>query len=446
MRLSGELLRGGCLCLGLMLLVGCGDFNVNKIFGSEDDAADTLFIEAQMAYDQGKFDEAETIVNKLLARNDRNEAAAILLGYINLSRGGIDPYRLASGLISLSEKKKSDATTSAAFTGHLDGSGSKNIEESTSSSGNSTETLRELTTLINLSEADYELLVESEASDGVFADNPVKIPAEVTDELRSGVSTLRYMNQAIKAICRFVDDGVKLDDDTRDTSAECVKVESANKNAAKAHFLWAFTHLTEALVYQSVLLYANPGSTKSNFETAADNLKLENYSGATAFTQFVDQVTAVNDVVNSVFDTDNPNSMIATTLRDMESVNLAFGKLAGLPESVTKKITDAMNKVTEVGQQVPGTDGEAVGEVGALKGQMTEKMSKTLGDKINKAIASKTGSASTKVEDIDDIEGLDQASKNQLKTDIPKVCDAYDNLTLGMSAEAKAASEPEACK
>src|SRR5436190_963294 len=91
-----------------------------------------------MAYDRGDFGTAESLANELIAKNPNNEDAAILLGYVWLSKAGVDPYALARKLVAMSS-----TTTAAALT---------------DSSSNASTTLATLATLINLSPDDFNSL------------------------------------------------------------------------------------------------------------------------------------------------------------------------------------------------------------------------------------------------------------------------------------------------
>src|SRR5690606_17192388 len=126
------------------------------------------------------------------------------------------------------------------------------------------------------------------------------------DELRAQVHTLNYMNKAVKAVCRFVDTSTKSDVDSRHGADDCTLPAGQNrKQTAKAHFLWAFSHLTEALVYQSVLLYSGSNSAKdsSNFQQASANL--DAYEGN--FDGFVNAISDMKGAVDTVFATDVPD-------------------------------------------------------------------------------------------------------------------------------------------
>src|SRR5690606_21607793 len=86
----------------------------------------------------------------------------------------------------------------------------------------------------------------------LFEGFPLYQPKTVTPAVRASVATLDYMNKAIALVCPYVDESVKVEKDA-DGRHTCERSELATSNA-KGHFLWAFAHLTESLVFQYVLL------------------------------------------------------------------------------------------------------------------------------------------------------------------------------------------------
>src|SRR5690606_4366913 len=91
-------------------LTSCGsETNFNQLW-QDDEGTDSLMAQARVAYDEGDFEAAEKFAKEAVELNELNEEAAVLLGYVYLSRGGIDPYRLARELISLSTPKKEEVT------------------------------------------------------------------------------------------------------------------------------------------------------------------------------------------------------------------------------------------------------------------------------------------------------------------------------------------------
>lgn len=454
--------RSGVALVGIALLTtACGSSsNLNQIWGGSDDAGDTLLIDARMAYDRGDFSEAEKLAEKLIATNPDNETAAVLLGYAYLSHGGIDPFRLARELIAIQNEEKNGTDTSAALTdAELFGdaaemrslamaaqqqSGTSSGSAEDSSSDASTTLTKLQARLLNLSDSDKTALVESTTNSGLFASAPISVPRKITDDVRNGVTTLSFMNKAMRSVCRFVNDGAKVEGDSRDTDAACTIVDFERKNAAKAHFLWAFSHLTEALVYQSVLLTSTVESGKSNFQVAVDSLNNKKFENVDGIQQFVTDVQDLRTVINSVFDTSD-DSMLTATLRDLTAVQNAFDQMVGLPDEMKTQITNAMAKINDVATKLNEATTKA-NQVGlsdkskALKGQMTSKFSKTVGSKIDKVVEAQAQQA-----------GGDPATFNQStaqgdeKTKLDSMCDSYKSLAEGMDPDSAETNKPKAC-
>jgi len=418
------------LMLPVVLFYGCGSSsNINQIWGADDEGSDSMLAEAVAAYDSKDYQRAENLTVKLLARNPDNEAAAIMLGYTMLSKGGIEPIALARKLIQLSGKP--DEGTPETGTTETDPS---------QASGDATSTLGQLGSLINLSDADFGNLAEKtfdqESNDGtppaLFAtDNSLIIPAKVSAELRAKVPVLDYMNSALRAVCRFVDDSTKNVDDSRHADPSCTQTSVQRKSKAKAHFLWAFSHLTEALVYQSVVLYSGVGTGgTSNFQKASDKINTENYG--TDIGRFVDNVREMKNAVDLVFDTSSPDSMITATLLNLDTVNKGFAAIAGLPPGITEKISKSLQQLNKVSESLGSTGVE--GNTQALKGQMTETFAKVIGGKIEK-VATENELIQGKTYQQLETQLPDSPEKTQVLGQLGSMCKGYDSLAKGLPPE-----------
>lgn len=465
--------------------VGCGDANFNKIFGSTDEGGDTKLQLARSYYDVGKFEEAEDLLTELIERNEDNEGAAVLLGYTYLSTGGIDPFQLARKLIEISKPTTTTTTPTtlteleemefaeartAILNQETGTTGTTTGATASTGASNTSTTLLKLGSIVSLSEADHVRLRNGfyVSSSGLFAADTVPVPREVTEELRASVKVLHNMNRAVKLICRFVDDSTKVAGDPRDQSASCAQTSIPRKQSAKAHFLWAFSHLTEAMVYQSVLLYSTIEAGKSNFEVAGNVINTFQATGTSGISEFVSKVTDLKKAVDTVFDVANANSMISSTLRDILAVNMAFQALAGLPESMTKSITTALSKLEEIAKQFGGGTATVDGQTKALKGQMIEKFSKTVGAKINDTITKQLAAANlpagTTVNSKEDFKALqaNPAVTAEQKTKLAEMekvvygdgtsttdtglCGAYTSISDGLPAETVTSGQPGLCK
>ncbi len=444
-----------------MSLSACGtSSNFNQIFGKDEESADAMLEIAKAAYDRGDFAKSEELATKLLDRNPDNESAALVLGYTYLSMGGIDPYRLARELIKLDTKDKT------ATTGTVPTTGQSLLQDDANKSSDASSTLTQLGALINLEETDFEALASTTFAAGdadneidgdnngvepslfVAGTNKLFIPARVNDELRAKVEVLTYMNKAVKTVCRFVDDAVKTED-IRHQDPSCAATTASRSSPAKSHFLWAFSHLTESLVYQSVLLYSGAKNGTSNFQVASGTLDQTQFSGENALGDFVSKVTELKNATDAVFDTTNSDSMLRATLNDLTAVTLAFDQITGLPEGIKNRIVNAFKKINEVGDTLGGG---SANNAGALKGQMTEKFAKTVGGKVDKVVSEqyekvgeKFGTKITSPEDLEKDEKIPAEAKAGIQENITKACSSYDTLSNGLPPEKVAANKPANC-
>lgn len=496
------------------LLGGCGaDTNFNQIWGGDDDGGDGKLLRAKMHYDRGEYGDAMKLAQNLVATNPDNEEAAVILGFTYLSSGGMDPFRLACKMVTISNgdecprhpaiaatstgSKTSTATatrTSASimpFTtvGKLDsdeaalelltqrggGSGSTGGGSTTSgdsASSSATETLKKLATeLLSISEADYDTLsAEKYTGEGLFSNSPVLKPERVSDTLRSNVSILNSMNLALKSVCRFVDTSALAEHQnaakTGRYDSGCTQTKQTRHNAAKAHFLWGFAHLTEAMVYQSVLLYSSAASSSSsNFEAAVNGLNGKSYADAAGLSAFVDDVSELKEMIDSVFDTSD-GSMLSETLKDLRTVSLAFTAL-GLPEDFSAPITQAIDKLDEVAAKITQTSDPTAKNTQALKTQITENFAKTVGTKVgtvfDKQIGAKLESlpsedqakykdklTATGISELTPTEqatifGSEEEAKS-IQKNLSDTCAAYDKIAADLPPEQAAASRPSTCK
>lgn len=460
---SRKSLRVG-LATVIFSVVGCGSgSNLNRIWGS-DQSTESKMVEAKIAYDKGDFSHAIRLTSGLLELNPDHEEAAILQGYAYVSEGGLDPFRVASCLINLSSSsstsKGATDTSGSSSRCRTPSSGSTaglismddpleswfTADSSTSSSSSSngdSSTLKKLQSgLLSITDEDYAKLNKGEftGTSGLFLEgNKLLIPAEVSEELRSSVGILSNLSSAVKAVCRFVNDNEAVKSDAaRYQGYGCDLTHYSRKNAAKAHYLWALSHLGEALTFTSVVLYSTGEGSTYNFQKASAALSAQ---ANTSVDKVVAQVEEVQSAIGLVFDTENTNSMISQTLYDLNAVSGAFDAIAGLPDSVKKEISKIIDGVKTVGKTISG----AGGETKALKTRLLESVTTAVAKKTSETIASvvKQAGGPTDPNAItpDVVAGLDPASREQ----IGKLCSSYDALTKDSPAATIAASKPKAC-
>lgn len=439
----------------LAALWGCGSgLNTNRIWGYEN-STESKLLDAKVAYDRGDFASAISLTSQILELNPDVEEAALLQGYAYVSLGGLDPYRVASCLTSLSSSSSSNSTstTSGRCGASQKSTGSAlvtfddpielwfaadtNTGSNTSPSSDSSVLTKLQSGLLSLSDDDFAKLKKEDfqSSSGLFlGETSILVPAEVDDNLRNSVGILKNLNSAVGSVCRFINDTSALKpDNARYTGMGCDPTSVSRKNATKAHYLWALSHLGEALTFTSVILYNKGDSSSYNFQRAST--KLQNVS-TTSVDTIVSQVEELQKAVALVFDTENPKSMISKTLYDLNSTSAAFDAIVGLPESVKQQITKILEGVKTVGKTIGGTGSETK----ALKTRLLDTVTTNVSKKVNETIASVANTDANNVTP-EVVKKLDASKQAQ----VSKLCTSYDSLTKDSPADKKAASKPKAC-
>jgi hypothetical protein len=309
---------------------------------------------------------------------------------------------------------------------------------STSSSSSDSSILTKLQdSLLSVTDEEMAKLKKQDFSSttGLFADAPLVVPVEVDETVRQNVNILNNLNNAVKSVCRFVNDTteIKADADRYDRVIGCESTTFTRRNAAKAHYLWAISHLGEALTFTSVILY-NTGDTSSfNFQRASSKLQS---ASITSVDTVVAQIDELQAAVAAIFDTDNPKSMISKMLYDLSATNGAFDAIVGLPTSVKTQITKILDGIKTTAKNISGTGGEAK----ALKSRLLDTVTANITKKINEAIGTvaQTDAASVTPEVVKKLDASKQAQVAQL-------CKSFDSLTKDSPSDKKTAAKPKAC-
>ncbi len=444
-------------------LAGCGGTtNFNKIFGQNDTSADGKFNAAMIAYDRGKFEEAEKLASSVVATNGLNERVSVLLGYIHLSQAGVDPFVLARKLIDISKSSSSSSSaSSSALLEQLDispttaetrGELAENeydlapTPQNSTSSGSSTSTsgstsgstssglssvLVKLQDIISLTESERDKLflrqfattdVSTSPSELTLfgSSNELMLPNEVNATLRSNIQVLNYLDKALADICAFVDSDIITTEAQRETSTKCTATSYSRKYATQAHFVWALSHLAEAVTLQRAILYVPDGSSKTAIDNA--NTKVTTL-GSSDLNTLINAMAEIVAATDKVFDASNSKSMTQTTLTDLQMVSLGFAKIANMPANIQSSITSAFTEITNVSKQASGGI-SAANNAKAFKTQVTTTLTKSLSSKIQSAATG--GKASTE--------------------QISKLCTSYSQLTAdATSGSSVAQAKPAAC-
>ena len=360
-----------CLC------IACGsatNFNGLITGTKEKQSVENLIAAAYAAYDGGRFLESRAYAAEALNIDPFSENASVAYGYASLALSGLDVFVLAKTMT----KSTSSGNTSAA--GSVD------------SSNSTTGVLSKLQTVLGLKDEDIAAMSTKDVADPEL---PVLIPvcAEVAREL---VDPLLYVNDAIAAVCPFVDSEVINASDSRH---RCTRYKGIIRQKAKAHFLWAFSHLTEALAFNFVLTYSSTsgsnGSGKTNLEKRVAKIQQSPVATPEELTNLITNLKSVETTVaailpvGSVCSKTAPTSQLKAMVSDMLAVDAAFKRIAGIPENMTGAITKSMEKISQLQSSTSTTEANSA-QSAALKAQMTKNLSTTLNSKLEEMSAAGT--------------------------------------------------------
>lgn len=351
-----------------MILMGCSaGSNVNQLFVNKDECekdVHCLMDEAQRQYDSGDFEQAKKFGEKAHDIDANNEEVGILMGYIHLSLAGMDAIQLAQRL------------------------NDQNTESSSSESKDANSSLQTLAVAIGMPESDFTALtldnnasgdIKGDSSVSAFADYKVLLPKTAAEARKASTHSTGNLQKAIEYICPFVEDAAKQTDangDPRHSETYCTKSSNTFHNGAKSHFLWALAHLTEAIAFYNVALYA-PDGTTPNLIKRADALQ-------TAKLSILDYVTAVTElasVVDLVLPTTGAaanESMLNFIFTDLVTTQLAFATIAGIPASITSTLTKSIDDLKAQRDKIGNTSSGASASSQAMKDQMTKGLANTL--------------------------------------------------------------------
>lgn len=400
--------------------LSCGTSNLNKIFGSKDESYASLLDQAQFAYDQGDFSNAEKLANKAYSKSDNNGDAGVLLGSIYLSQAGIDIYQMVGKIASLSSSSSSSTSSST-----------DSCSQSSSTSQSAGNLLSELSCkLLNLTDADKEALGTTQNFPGLSSVGitNVYVPTEVDDTLRANVSVLSALDKGIRKLCPFIDRTIVLSqsiDERHLDESICPNRTSTKFSGPKAHIAFALLHLVESLVFQQGILIDGVSSASSTTSRTGVQSISTKMSTATfsSITTFASAMSEFKNVVDAVFDTSNPKAQLALALNGFVMVSQSF-EAAGVPSSVTSVITNQLANLKKTASTLKGgstAESDSTYQKQALKGQMNEAYAKSMAEKINKQCPTASSCASDKASLCSSYSGISQGVDPAKKT-TPTIC------------------------
>ncbi len=383
--------RGILAFLSLFWLTACGaDQNLMGILTptSHKQSLRNLLATGRAAYDRGDLEKAEELSKQAFDIDATSVEASLLYGLVNLSLAGADPYSLVKSM----NKSKSSS----------DGESSSNAA------------LKPVQDALAIAKSEIDLLGELEASD---PDLPVLLPGCMED-VRAKVQRLQFLDKAIRAICPFVQSIAKTPDDERQV---CSDYASVTEEPGRIHFLWSLSHLAEAVMVNSALMYStSPDSGgKTNLELRASKAESQLNSGDvigvlstfTTLEKVFKQIFPINGICSATA----PTTQSIAFLNDLLAVDGGFSVIATTPPNVRQAIQKAVAKIkTSRGTGSSNRQKDTF----AVKSDMTGGLSKSLGAGISAAISSGA------------VQGTAKDS----------LCDSFIKISAGTSASADGCS------
>jgi tetratricopeptide (TPR) repeat protein len=371
-------------------LTGCGDANFNQILENSErrDAMDQLLIEAQYDYDQGDYGDALKKAQKAYSIRPNGERATTLLSYIHLSLAGLDTFQLAKNLVGQSDDEAGGEDDKTARTFSL------------------------LSDVMGLTKTDLTAMSQEVRGDTL----PVYVPKTADQARISDSEIIKNLHAAISYLCPLISDEAKLLGDNADgmidnRHASCENEPGERRLSAQSHFAWSLAHLGEAIAFYSLIFYQSADANEPNIVERGQ--RLDQFKDQPV--KYVEEIGNFADLVDTVLPTDSDNAMLNAIFNDLETTSAGFGVIAGLPDEVTKSVSDAIantrGKVDKL-ENSGGSGGNVENE--ALKNSLTKK----LGSKLNKQI-----------EDVENSEeGLSEEDRNKVCCSYLKINSDPDNL------------------
>ncbi|NRA66310.1 MAG: hypothetical protein HRU19_17625 [Pseudobacteriovorax sp.] len=363
----------------VLLSSSCGEpFNILGFIADPayNQNAIDLQSQAEAKYNKGEYEEALSYASQARDLAPESEAVAVTLSSIHMALAGIDSFQLVTKLISQNDDETALQGSTAADT--LSGlSGLIGIDTNDSSGF--------------ILEGNRSGNIEGAPTTGVFKDLPVLLPKDATSARNEGGQVLYHINQAIEVLCPFVGDEVKIltegSADIRHGSEDCSS-RGEVKLKPKSYFNWAFAHLSEAILFHSVVLYAPEGGD-ANLQRRADLLGQPESVASTS--EYVSAVTELAEVTDIIFPTDTTsaaNSMLLAIFNDLDATSRGFANISGIPDSISASIIESLAGLKSQRDSISGQNTDKNSSNEALKEQLTSGLAGSLGTQIQEKVAS----------------------------------------------------------
>ena len=415
----------------LLFLTSCGSgSNINSLLfvrGTDKERVDTLLAKAQALHDTGDFEESLKLLESANSFTPNNEAVIELKASNELALAGFGLFELVGKLIEISTD--------------------------TSSTGDTADILNTLSGIVSVSSDEFGLLgTRSDLADNdILKDLTVYVPnypGDHTDgtSARATIPTLTYLNKAIKTVCPLIAEELRQTDGSIiHNRYQCESFEGTSVVPAKSYFVFFMSHLAEVLIFNLVLLYTDGDSDSSSSSSSAQNSSniFKRISAlSTASSNFdISNLSAITEAtsevvsnVSAIFDTAQ-GSMLFELMNDLKKAVGSFAYIEGIPDSVTKQLTKALENIENAASQASEATGTISGQTSALKDKLGGQIVSNLNSQVDKVV-----DKIAELEAQQDLSAEDQAKLTEAKESAKEMCSSMDTLLGDLSIDA-----PDGC-
>jgi hypothetical protein len=219
--------------------------------------------------------------------------------------------------------------------------------------------------------------------DRAVEDLPLIVPS-CAELVRSSAPRLQYLNEAILATCPFVDEGVRSKLDLRQV---CTSTLRDRRFADQAHFLWAFAHLTEAVVFNQVFTYATVSPPQTNLQLRVARVT-DGTKAASSPDAYINAIDSLNKTIQAILPSSGICSSTARTTQfsatvyDLAAVDAGFARLAKAPASVRSTLNTALGSIRSGQDKVAAAGDSTQALRGQLGGSIAEKVAASIDSQI----------------------------------------------------------------
>ncbi len=349
---------------------------------SHQESFDAQLSYARAYYDAGKYDLALVHGEKAVKLDPFSDEAAVTLGYAYLAKVGFMPFEIARTMATKKEAvvDPNADTAAAEAEAAAEKEASSDPESEAESKASSSDALGQLKDILSIDADIWKELGELDTSDPTL---PIIVPT-CANVARRKVLILEYLDHAIAAICKFTKPAVRIRDDPRHRGCE----RSDPASPGEVHFLWALSHLIEALVFHSVVTYSTTGTSKTNLESRVDAIQQFEPKSAEDITSFIDRVDSIGKTIDMILPVGDAcgadgQTQFGALVNDLITVSKSFKSIPGIPEEMTTSITTSVAKIEKIRSQADGLSQQQA-QANVLRGDFTKNITNVLADKMEK--------------------------------------------------------------